>query len=199
MFIAMTATASLAQEVGKTALSLGVSSVGLTGEIAYRASDKWRFRGMLSGAPTYRSGESVAGIGYETTSKVRGFTLLADRFLWDSIWHVSVGAFVSGTTADGVATGTFQIGNNVYTTTLKATAEFENKVSPLVSFGFTYPLGKKTHFTGSLGYIYTGGVNVRMNGEPKILPGDLLLEKLQAEADIGDGYPFLEFGLYYSF
>lgn len=187
-----------AQEVGETAFSLGLSSVGLAGQVSYRVNENWRFRGMLSGAPSYRSGEEIAGISYDAKSSLRGFSLLADRSLWDSNFYLTFGAFVSGTKAEGTATGTFQIGNNIYTTTLNANAKFENAVSPIVGIGYDWKINRHWHFTGTFGYIYTGGVNVSLNGTG-ILPGDLLLEKLQAEADIGDGYPFIEIGVHYQF
>ena len=65
--------------------------------------------------------------------------------------------------------------------------------------GFDQPLGKKWHFTTSLGYIYTGGANVSLNSTNPVLPGDLLLEKLQDEAEFENGYPFFELGVYYRF
>ncbi|SHI82832.1 hypothetical protein SAMN05444000_103166 [Shimia gijangensis] len=197
--VSLLASTSHAQEVGNTALSLGLSSVGLTGQVAYRPNENWRLRGMISGAPTYRSGEEVAGISYDTKSSVRGVSLLADRTLWGSNFYLTFGAFISGTEAAGTATGTLQIGNNIYTTTLNAEAEFENAVSPIIGIGYDWEFNKNWFFTGTIGYIYTGGVNVSFNSTNPILPGDLVLERLQAEADIGDGYPFIELGLHYQF
>ncbi|TKZ21442.1 hypothetical protein FAP39_06810 [Shimia litoralis] len=193
------ATVSHAQEVGKYGFSLGISSVGLTGEVAYRHSEKWRVRAMLSGAPKYRSGEDLGGISYDTTSKLRGLSLLADRQLGQSNWRLTFGAFVSDTEAAGTANGTFQIGNNIYTTKLDAIAKFENRVSPIIAIGYDYPIGQHWIFSGSAGYIYTGGVSVGFSSTNPILPGDLVLEKLQAEADIGNGYPFIEIGMTYHF
>lgn len=187
-----------AQEVGKTAFSLGVSTVGLTGEVAYRLNDNWRVRGVLSGAPSYRSGEAVAGISYDTSASLRGVTLLADRALWGSNFYLSFGAFISGTEATGTATGTFQIGGNTYTTTLNAEAKFENAVAPMIALGYDWNLGKNWVFTSSVGYIYTGGLDISLNGSG-VLPGDLILEKLEAQAEIGDGYPFVEIGFRYVF
>lgn len=201
MPFSLTVTASVvtAQEVGKTAFSLGLSSVGLTGQVAYRFSDKWRMRGMISGAPTYRSGEDLGGISYDAKSSLLGLSVLADRALWGSNFYLTFGAFVSGAEATGTATGTFQIGDHIYSTTLNSKVEFENKVSPIIGVSYDWQFNRNWSFTGTLGYIYTGGVGVSLSGGAGILPGDLLLEKLQAEADIGGGYPFIELGLHYPF
>lgn len=110
-----------AQEVGRYAVSLGVSSVGLTGGVAYRPSEKWRLRAMLSGAPKYRTGEDLGGISYKTETRLGGGSLLADRYLFRSErWHQTFGTFLSGTQSSGTAIGAMQIGNNTYTTNLNA-------------------------------------------------------------------------------
>ncbi len=109
--LATFAHSTSAQEVGGTAVSLGLSSVGVTGQIGYRFSEKWRVRGMVSGAPSYRSGEDLGNISYETTTRLRGVSVFADRTLWNSIWRLSFGAFVSGSEATGRAQGNLQIGD----------------------------------------------------------------------------------------
>lgn len=191
---------SQAQEVGDFGFSLGVSSVGLTGEVSYQAHEKWRLRAMLSGAPNYRSDEDLGGISYETTAKLRGLSLLADRKLGNSNWRFTFGGFLSNSTAEGTATGGLQIGDNFYPlVTLDAEAKFENAFSPIVAVGYDHKLSERWTLSGSLGYIYTGGLDVELTGSAGILPGDLLKEKIQAEADIDDGYPFVEVSLYYRF
>lgn len=197
-------TISLAAEAqenpGEFAVSLGAASVGLTGEVAYRVNDKWRVRGMLSGAPTYRGDDTLGGIRYDVKARLQGLTLLADYVPFnDRRWRLSLGAFLSDSSAEGTATGNLQIGDNTYSTTLSAEIEFENKVSPILAIGFDQPLGNQWFIGASAGYIYTGGMNVSLNSSNPILPGDLLKEVLQSEADFNDGYPFVELGIYYRF
>lgn len=191
---------SNAQEAGDFGFSLGVASVGLTGEVSYQANENWRLRAMISGAPNYRSGEELGGITYDAVGKLRGLSLLADRRLGNSNWRLTFGGFLSESSAKGTATGNLQIGDTLYPgATLDAEAKFENRFSPIIALGYDHPISKHWTLSGSLGYIYTGGIDVKLDGSAGILPSDLIKERLEAEADVDDGYPFVEISVAYRF
>ena len=193
-------TLTSAQEPGDFSFSLGVSSVGLTGEVAYQANKNWRLRAMLSGAPSYRSGEDLGGINYDTVAKLRGLSLLADRRLGNSNWRLTFGGFLSESEANGNASGTLQIGDNIYpVATLDAAVKFENRFSPIIAIGYDHNLTKNWVLSGSVGYIYTGGIDVKLNGSAGILPTDIIKEIIDAENDVDDGYPFVEISVSYRF
>ena len=193
-------TLASAQEPGAFSFSLGLSSVGLTGEVAYQANENWRLRAMISGAPNYRSGEDLGGINYDTVAKLRGLSLLADRRIGNSNWRVTFGGFLSESEANGSASGDLQIGDNFYpSATLDASVKFENRFSPIIAIGYDHPLTDNWILSGSLGYIYTGGIDVKLNGSAGILPTDLIKERIDAENDVDDGYPFVELSVAYRF
>lgn len=189
-----------AEEPGDLTFSLGIASVGLTGEVAYQANENWRLRAMLSGAPNYRSGEELGGISYDTIAKLRGLSLLVDRRIGKSNWRLTFGGFLSESEANGSASGALQIGDNFYPlATLDAAVKFENRFSPIIAIGYDHNLTDHWILSGSLGYIYTGGIDVKLNGSAGILPSDLIKERIDAENDVDEGYPFVEVSVAYRF
>lgn len=189
-----------AQESELFGFSVGISSVGLTGEIAYQVNEKWRLRAMLSGAPNYRSGKEAGDITYDTVAKLRGLSLLADRKLGSSNWRLTFGGFLSDSVAIGTASGPLQIGDTFYpAASLTAKARFEIRFSPILAIGYDHDLDDRWTLSGSLGYIYTGGFDIKLTGSVGVSEDDLITETLDAESDFIDGYPFVELSLYYRF
>ena len=195
------AGSAAAQEVGDYAFSLGVSTVGLNVEGAYRFSEKFRVRGIISAAPEDRSRQEAGGITYDSKAEIKGLTVLADYGIGRTPFRLTAGAFVSGAQVIGNARGNLLIGDSVYLTSLRAEAEFVNSVAPLVSVGFDLPIGENWGLTGDLGYIFTGGVNVKLSASSVAVdPADLFAEQRQIERQVlTDGYPFLNIGLRFTF
>ncbi|WIY25100.1 hypothetical protein [Parasedimentitalea psychrophila] len=198
---ALSASGAVAQDVGEYAFSLGASSVGFTGEVKYRLSEKWRLRAMLSGAPTYRKREESGDLIYDAAAEIRGLSLLADYQIGNSQFHIIGGAFLSGTKIVGQTSGTLLIGDSVYNSTIQADVRFSNRVSPILAIGFEQPIGDQWNLAASAGYMYTGGVDVGisvLSGDPVDLD-DLVNEAHQIQSEVDSGYPFLTFGLTYTF
>lgn len=192
---------SLAQEVGETTFGIGLTSVGLSADVRYQVSDKWRIRGMLTAAPTFDNSQSAGGISYAATTDVYGLSLLADYQLGESIFRVTAGAFISNSIVMGKANGNLQIGDNVYASSIKTEVGFANSVAPIIGIGFDYPLSNRWVFAGTGGYMFTNGVNadIKVTGGSSVNPEDIKKEQAQIETGAPTGYPFLEMGLVFRF
>lgn len=190
-----------AQDVGEFDLGLGVSSLGLTGELRYRATPKLRYTAMISGAPNYRRKEEAGDIIYDAIAEIRGLSLLADYQLGNSNFHLIGGAFLSGTNVQGQASGNLLIGDTVYNTSIEADLRFANRVSPILALGYEQALGDRWSLNISGGYIYTNGIEAGISviGGNPVDPSDLIEEADQIESEIGDGYPFITLGVTFRF
>jgi hypothetical protein len=197
----LTAACAQAQEVGDYDFGLGVSSVGLTGEIRYRATERMRYTAMISGAPNYRKKEEAGDIIYDAIAEIRGLSLLADYRIGRTNFHVIGGAFISGNKVLGRASGNLLIGDTVYNTSVEADVRFANRVSPILALGYEQSIGDRWNLNISGGYIYTNGIEAGISvvGGNPVDPDDLIEEAEQIESEIGDGYPFITLGLTFRF
>jgi hypothetical protein len=198
-----TAGTAGAQEVGKYTFKISATSAGPGLEIAYAATEKWRFRGMLAQAPADNKHKNIDGVPYEISTKLAGLAILADYRLGRSIFRLTGGAFISRSSRVGSTSGSFTINGTRYTADLDVDIRFANKVAPVVAVGFDLPLGKNKRWAlvGDLGYIYTNGVEAELNVSVGSSVSDehLSYHRDKILEQYGSGYPFLTLGLSYSF
>lgn len=195
------ASPAVSQNIGDVDFGLGVSSVGLTGEVRYQATSKMRYTAMISGAPSYRLKEEAGDIVYDAIAEIRGLSLLAAYQLGRSSFHLIGGAFLSSNKVRGTASGNLLIGDTVYNSTIEADVRFANRVSPILALGYEQTLGDRWSLNISGGYIYTNGIEAGISviaGNP-VDPEDLIEEAEQIESEVGDGYPFVTLGLTFRF
>ncbi|WP_204114601.1 hypothetical protein [Shimia biformata] len=181
--------------------SLGLSTVGITGQVAYQVNDRFRLRGVVGRAPRIRGSENESGIDYTVDARIAGVSLLGDYFIGGSNFRLTFGAFLSGSSLTGDASGPLTVGDDVYNTTIQAKATFAREVAPILALGFDVPMGKNTTFVGTAGYIFTDGLTTNITviaGDP-VDPDDIVTEEGQLKNSIGPGYPFIELGVLFTF
>jgi len=165
--IALIASVASAQD-SNLRFGLGVSTLGGNLEGAYRFNDRFALRGVLSGGFSASGTQSVDGVNYNTSGQLGGFSLLADYYTGNTGFRISGGAFVSNTDFSGTTTASvanpITIGNTTLTggETASADIEFKRKVSPMVTVGYDWNVGRNFTISGEIGAIAMGGLNVAL-------------------------------------
>ena len=190
------------EKPAKLQFSVGVSTAGIQLEAAYRFRPKWAVRGFIGGALTVFGSGDVAGVDYEWRARLGGTGLVADYYPFVEGLRLSGGLFVPNTRLAAFSEGDFRIGDNEYTNVrLDADVEPENKVLPLLSVGYVYPLSESLRLSGDVGVIYTEGFIAGLQGSaiPAILDEDLAKERRQFRGQSWDAVPFIAISLGYRF
>ena len=186
----------------KLQFSAGVSVAGFQVEAAYRFRPKWAIRGFVGGALTVFGNGDVAGIDYEWRARLGGAGLVADYYPFVEGLRLSGGLLAPNARLSGFSEGDFEIGDNDYMNVrLDADLEPVNKVLPLLSVGYVYPLTENLRLSGDVGVIYTEGFVAGFQGQadPPILEDDLLRERRQFRGQSWNAFPFLSISLGYVF
>lgn len=163
--IALFAGTASAQDSGLN-FGLGLSSMGATLQGAYRFNQNFAVRGVLAGGLNANGTQTVDGVSYNTSGQLGGFALLADYYTGNTGFRLSGGAFVSNTSFSGSATASvanpITIGNTTLTggETASTSVEFTRKVSPIITAGYDWNVGRKFTISGEIGAIAMGGLNV---------------------------------------
>ena len=165
--IALLATAASAQD-NNLRFGLGVSTMGATLEGAYRFNQNFAIRGVFAGGLNANGTQTVDGVNYNTSGQLGGFALLADYYTGNSGFRLSGGAFVSNTSFSGNTTASvanpITIGNTTLTggETASASIDFARKVSPMLTVGYDWNIGRSFTVSGEVGAIAMGGLNVAL-------------------------------------
>lgn len=147
---------------------LGVSSMGATLEGAYRLNQSFTIRGVIAGGLNANGTQTVDGVSYNTSGQLGGFALLADYYTGDTGFRISGGAFISNTNLNGTTTASvanpITIGNTTLTSgeTASSSVAFNRKISPMLTVGYDWNIGKTFTLSGEVGAIAMGGLNVNV-------------------------------------
>ncbi len=195
--IALLASAATAQDTNLR-FGLGVSTMGATLEGAYRFNQSWAVRGVIAGGLSANGSQSVDGVSYDTSGQLGGFALLADYYTGSSGFRVSGGAFVSNTNFSGSTTATaanpINVGNVTANSgeTVSAEIEFARKVSPMLTVGYDWNIGRSFTLSGEIGAIGMGGLNVSVDA-PAIAAAEVAREvnNINDELSAFGVYPYV--------
>lgn len=167
--IALLAGAATAQD-SNLRFGLGVSSMGGTLEGQYRLNQNWAVRGVIIGGinTSVLGGgtQTIDGVTYNTSGQLGGAALLADYYTGNSGFRLSGGAFISNTSFSGSTTASvanpITIGNTTLTggESASASVEFARKISPMLTVGYDWNIGRNFTLGGEIGAIAMGGLNV---------------------------------------
>lgn len=195
--IALLASTASAQD-SNLRFGLGVSSMGGTLEGAYRFNQNWAVRGLIAGGISANGTQSIDGVNYATSGQLGGFALLADYYTGGSGFRVSGGAFVSNTNFSGSTTATnanpIEVGSFTANSgeTVSAEIEFTRKVSPMLTVGYDWNIGRTFTLSGEIGAIGMGGLNVSVDA-PAIAANEVAAEvnNINDELSAFGVYPYV--------
>jgi len=206
-FLALSlATVASAQDIEnsknqKWRLGFGVSTAGPTIEASYRFSPHWAVRGFHGFGVEEVKAKIRGGILYEEQSNLQGTSLSFDYYPFANRLRLTGGAIYRPAEYRGRANGSFQVGNNFYTTSLTLKARTELDVTPYLAVGYEQPINQHLVLVGQLGALYSDGVNVtlRNSGGAVVSLPDIIAERVQAESDFDKWLPFASIMLMYQF
>ena len=150
-------------------VGLGLSTMGATLEGAYRLNQSFTLRGVIAGGLNANGTRTIDGVSYNTTGQLGGVALLADYYTGDTGFRISAGAFMSNTNLRGSTTASaanpITIGNTTLTggETANASVAFNRKISPMLTVGYDWDIGRTFTLSGEVGAIAMGGLDVRLN------------------------------------
>ena len=180
---------------------VGVSTLGGTLEGAYRFNDNWAVRGVLSGGLNGNKTDTADGAEYDFTGRLGGLALLGDYYTGSSGFRVSGGAFVSNTSISGVAKpvagSPIDIGLTTlgFDNTVNLDINFARKVSPMVTVGYDWNVGKRFTVSGEIGAIAMGGLKSSISTAIPTNAADIAREEnnINSELDkkVGNIYPYI--------
>lgn len=188
-------TMATAQEAGDVTVGTGLSTFGLNLEGAYQIDPQLRVRGALMGGISTSYKETENGDTAEGDFNLGGLGLLADYYPTQSGWRVSGGLFVSNTEliADGTSAGQ----------DAELSAEFANKVAPMVTTGYDWRFGEGWSFNSEVGVIFTGGIDLEVNatgaGNQAIIDADEDVQDAISDAEDLIALPYVSLGVSYRF
>jgi len=198
--LACLAMPAAAAEPGQLTFGLGVSTMGLVLEAQHRVNETFALRGFYAGALSREMTETIDDIDYEVDASLGGIALMGDYYPTGGGFHVSAGLFVS--TGDFEATASddnLEIGGTTYNASIKSTAEFKNRIAPIVTLGYDQALGDRWGLGVELGAIAIGGIDVTLeettDGGNIIPTSELDAELEEIEDDLSDFSIFPYFSL----
>ena len=200
------ATPAFAEEtesfsLGSWRFGAGVSTSGPTIEASYRVNDFWAIRGFHGFGITDRKSKTRAGITYSEFSELKGTSLSVDLYPFRNRFRVSAGGIYKPAEYRGRASGTLEVGSNIYSTTLGLKIETDPVITPYVALGYEWPLSRRVTFVSQIGAVYVESVNVTLTnlGGDTVSVSDIGRERAQ----IGDAFdkvqPFASFSLMVQF
>ena len=199
-FIAFT-TSTIPINAETFEVGLGMTSLGVTVEGSYEASEKLSYRGLYSLGLNRSFDETQDGVVYNIEGELGGFALLADYRPFEGGFVVGGGLFSSNTSVDLNATVTNQtFGNSANQTgTLTGKAEFSNSIAPMLTLGYQSTLGP-LDIRADLGAIFNGGIQLSATSDT-IAQADIDLELADTESEVNqyNFFPFLGLSVSYSF
>ncbi|PJI84544.1 autotransporter-like protein [Yoonia maricola] len=184
-----------AQDTGDFTVGTGLSTFGLNLEGAYQIDPQWRARGAFMGGLSLDFDETDDGDTVEGEFNLGGLAALADYYPMQNGWRISGGLFLSNT--DLSASG--QVNGDE----ADVTAEFANKVAPMITTGYDWRFGSGWAMTSEVGVILTGGIDIEYEAEN---PADQAA--IDADPDVRDAIsdaadikalPYLSLGVSYTF
>lgn len=197
--LALLASTASAQD-SNLRFGLGVSTLGGTLEGAYRFNQSFALRGVIAGGVSGSSTETVDGVNFNLNGQLGGFALLADYYTGSSGFRVSGGAFVSNTSVSGSTTASpanpIDIGLTTLTGGETATVgvEFARKVSPILTVGYDWNIGRSFTLSGEIGAIAMGGLTPTVSTNVAVPAADLAREVQNINNQIGSipgVYPYI--------
>ena len=178
-----------------------MTSLGVTVEGSYEASDKLSYRGLYFWGLNRSFDDTQDGVDYYIEGELGGFALLADYKPFGGGFVVGGGLFSSNTSVDLNATVTNQtFGNSANQTgTLTGKAEFSNSLAPMLVLGYQSTLGP-IDFRANLGAIFTGGMQLSATSDTIAQADiDLVLVDTENELNQYNFFPYLGLSVSYSF
>lgn len=162
------ANTSLAQTVGETTVSTGVSTLGINIELAYQSNPSYRVRGALMRFPdvdAFDDSFDNGGTTYAYDAAIGGIAAFVDYYPSGAGWRVSGGLVLSQTEFNGTAELTagniFTLDDGTVIDTGIAVLEttFEQQLAPIATVGYDYSY-ENWVFGAELGAIYIGGLDL---------------------------------------
>jgi len=182
-FLLMTMSAApLAAQDSNLRFGLGLSTMGGTLEGAYRFNDRFAVRGVVAGGVNGNTTDTADGVQYNVSGTLGGFALMGDYYTGNSGFRVSGGAFLSNTSLSGNAVASLGNPIDIGLTTLNAgeradvDIEFNNRVSPILTVGYDWNIGRNFTLSGEIGAIAMGGLNASVSTNVAVPAADLARE-----------------------
>ena len=210
--IFLTASTGLAQEIGQTTVSSGVSTFGANVEVAYQIDPLIRIRGALAGLPNLDalSGSfEEDGTTFEYDATIGAIVTLVDFYPTSSGWRVSGGFLYNQTelTANATLTAdnTFTVdnGTEIESGRVDVVSSFKKQVSPMITSGYDYKFQDKWVLGVEIGAIYTGGVDLDVSSTDSRLQAEIDndsdIQEARNAADDLTYYPYVSISVGYQF
>ncbi|MDO6592002.1 hypothetical protein DS901_00255 [Loktanella sp. D2R18] len=195
-----TATPTFARDVGDTSVNLGVSTFGVNLEAAYQINPAIRVRGALMGGISLDYDENNDDGDFSGTFDLGGAAFLGDYYPGQSGWRISGGLFFSNTELS--LTGTTDI-DGLGSQSVTATAEFENKIAPMLSTGYDLAFGRGWSFNSEIGVIFNGGIDLNIIADNSAIQQDVDddtdVQDAKGDADDITVLPYIGVSLGYRF
>lgn len=176
-----------AQEIGETAVGVGVTTFGGALQAEYQIQPRLGVRGVLMGGVSLDDEFEEEDYTIDGEFDLGGVAVLADYYPMDGAWRVSGGLFLSNTELNGDFTGPENF---------EGTLAFENEVAPMITTGFRKSFGGGVALSGDIGVVLSSLEASSSSNDP-----DVQAEIDDLNDDLGDVpvIPFVGFGLSYTF
>ncbi|NRA99141.1 MAG: hypothetical protein HRU32_04840 [Rhodobacteraceae bacterium] len=181
--------------------SVGASTAGIKGEVAYRFAPRWAVRGFVGGGLTVFVDGNVAGVNYDANLRLGGAAANINYYPFRNRFRMSAGIFFTDTLFDGTASGTINVGGTDYDATIRTRIELADKYAPILSVGYELPITKRLILTADAGAIYIDNLSATitpLGGEP-IDVSDIANEIAEIAGPQIPFYPFVSLNLAFVF
>jgi opacity protein-like surface antigen len=185
---------------GNVGFGLGVSTLGLTGDVSYQLNPNWTVRMLAGGGRTSQSGtisDDDTNADYRAKLNIGGIGPVVDYHPFSNGWRISGGALLSNYRADVRISGTIEIDDTEYQNAdLRGRIRTNNRIMPKLAVGYngSNVFGTRFGFSIDAGVLYTGGfgTTLKERGPSDINPADLNSLRRDINDEIG-GVKFLPY------
>ncbi|TVP72868.1 MAG: hypothetical protein EA339_05220 [Rhodobacteraceae bacterium] len=148
---------------GQMGLGVGLSTLGVTGDLSYQLDPTLTVRMLAGAASISRSGtldEDDTTADYRATLRIGGIGPVVDYHPFENGWRLSGGALLSNYRANARFTGEIEIDGTEYEDAdVRARLRTRNSVMPKLAVGYSGAnlFGSSLGLSFDAGVLYTGG------------------------------------------
>ncbi len=197
---------------GQMGLGVGVSTLGVTGDLSYQLDPTLTVRMLAGAASISRSGtldEDNTTADYRATLRIGGIGPVVDYHPFENGWRLSGGALLSNYRVTARFTGDIEIGDDNPTTyedaDVRARLRTKNSVMPKLALGYSGSnlFGSPLGLSFDAGVLYTGGIRTRITDRSDVALPEEDLNTLRRDIDDAIGnvrfLPYVSAGLRMNF
>ncbi len=173
---------------GRMGLGLGVSTLGVTGDISYELDPRLQVRFLagtmrFSESDTFEEGDSQGD--FDATFRAFGIGPVIDYHPFENGWRLSGGALFSEYRLSAEVTGGLSIdGEDYENADVRARVRTRNRIMPKLAVGYSGSnlFGSRFGLSVDAGVLYAGGLRTRVRDRNNEVPDDDLA-KLRGDID----------------